>query len=134
MARSSVHLLHLFLCCFCHGALDFVYASGTEQPIAFSFLAGLVGNNFLNLLEMAKKNVLQPGAAVVPCAASLYVMGIHVPPSHMGKYDLSSLDKYRSEVAPPKPPTQTPLGLRPSSLQLRCLVRPVRDAQERLLC
>lgn len=58
--------------------------------------AGLVGHNFLNLLELAKKNVLQPGAAVVPCSASLYVMGVHVPPVHVGKYDLSSLDKYRS--------------------------------------
>ena len=59
--------------------------------------AGLVGHNFLALLDMAKKNVLQPGAAVVPSAASLYVMGIHVPSSQVGGYDLSALDKYRLE-------------------------------------
>ena len=57
--------------------------------------AGLVGHNFLALLEMAKRNVVQPGASIIPCAASLYVMGMHVPPSQVGKYDLSALDKYR---------------------------------------
>lgn len=70
--------------------------------------AGLVGNDFLSLLEMAKRNVLQPGAAVVPCGASLYVMGIHVAPCHVGKYDLSSLNKYRSDTAP-SPFTSLPL-------------------------
>ena len=73
--------------------------SSKETQVRNLSAAGLVGHNFLNLLEMAKKNVLQPGAAVVPCAASLYVMGIHVPPVHVGKYDLSGLDKYRSEAA-----------------------------------
>ncbi|KAL3131069.1 hypothetical protein ABBQ38_000384 [Trebouxia sp. C0009 RCD-2024] len=72
-----------------------VRALGANVAVADIFDAGLVGHNFLNLLELAKKNVLQPGAAVVPCAASLYVMGVHVPPVHVGKYDLSSLDKYR---------------------------------------
>jgi len=58
-------------------------------------VAGLLGNNLLYLLEMAKKNVLQLGCAVVPCAASLYVMGINIETQHVGGYDLSGLNKYR---------------------------------------
>lgn len=55
-----------------------------------------MGHNFLYLLEAAKKNVLQPGCAVVPCAASLYVMGINIETQTVGGYDLSGLNKYRS--------------------------------------
>ncbi len=55
-----------------------------------------MGHNFLYLLEAAKKNVLQPGCAVVPCAASLYVMGINIETQTIGGYDLSGLNKYRS--------------------------------------
>jgi len=61
-----------------------------------SLAAGLMGHNFLYLLEAAKKNVLQPGCAVVPCAASLYVMGINIQTQAVGGYDLSGLNKYRS--------------------------------------
>lgn len=55
-----------------------------------------MGHNFLYLLEAAKKNVLQPGCAVVPCAASLYAMGINIETQTVGEYDLSGLNKYRS--------------------------------------
>ena len=59
-----------------------------------------MGHNFLYLLEAAKKNVLQPGCAVVPCAASLYVMGINIETQTVGGYDLSGLNKYRSVNRP----------------------------------
>jgi len=62
--------------------------------------AGLMGHNFLYLLEAAKKNVLQPGCAVVPCAASLYVMGINIETQTVGGYNLSGLNKYRSVKEP----------------------------------
>lgn len=47
------------------------------------------------LLDQAKRNVLQPGSAVVPCGATLYVMGIHVPPAATAGYDMSAMDQYR---------------------------------------
>lgn len=59
------------------------------------FFAGLMGNNFLYLLETAKKNVLQPNCAVIPCAASLYVMGISIATRDVAGYDLSGLNMYR---------------------------------------
>lgn len=57
--------------------------------------SGLLGNGFLHLLEQAKRNVLQPDTAVVPCGATLYVMGIHVPPTAVASYDMSAMDQYR---------------------------------------
>lgn len=54
-----------------------------------------MGNNFLYLLETAKKNVLQPNCAVIPCAASLYVMGISIATDDVSGYDLSGLNMYR---------------------------------------
>ena len=63
--------------------------------MTLSFLAGLMGNNFLYLLETAKKNVLQPNCAVIPCAASLYVMGISIATGDVAGYDLSGLNTYR---------------------------------------
>ena len=59
-----------------------------------------MGHNFLYLLEAAKKNILQPGCAVVPCAASLYVMGINIETQTVAGYDLSGLNKYRSANQP----------------------------------
>lgn len=58
---------------------------------------GLVGDGWLYLLEMAKRNVVQAGAAVVPAAATLYCAGVELPPSSACGFDLTALDKYRSE-------------------------------------
>ncbi|DBA83709.1 TPA: hypothetical protein ACH3X1_006247 [Trebouxia sp. C0004] len=71
-----------------------VRALGANVAIADIFDAGLMGHNFLYLLEAAKKNVLQPGCAVVPCAASLYAMGINIETKTVGGYDLSRLNKW----------------------------------------
>lgn len=38
---------------------------------------------------------MQPGAAVVPAAATLYVMGLELPASAAAGFDLSCMDKYR---------------------------------------
>jgi hypothetical protein len=39
--------------------------------------------------------VVQPGAAVVPAAATLFVMGVELPPSAAAGFDLSCMNKYR---------------------------------------
>ena len=49
----------------------------------------------MHLLELAKRAVVQPGAAVVPAAASLYVMGLQLPATAACGFDLSAMDKYR---------------------------------------
>lgn len=59
------------------------------------FAAGLLGNNWLYLLDMAKKNVLQPGATVVPAAATLYCMGIEARTGEVRGFDFSAFNKYR---------------------------------------
>jgi hypothetical protein len=38
---------------------------------------------------------VQPGAAVVPASATLYAMGIELPPMSAAGFDLSCMDKYR---------------------------------------
>lgn len=59
--------------------------------------AGLLGNNWLYLLDMAKKNVLQPNATIIPAAATLYCMGIEARTSDVCGFDFSSFNKYRWE-------------------------------------
>lgn len=60
---------------------------------------GLLGNNWLYLLDMAKKNVLQPGATVIPAAATLYCMGIEARTGDVCGFDFSSFNKYRWPAA-----------------------------------
>ena len=38
---------------------------------------------------------MRAGAAVVPAAATLYAMGLELPPSTAASFDLSCMDKYR---------------------------------------
>ena len=57
--------------------------------------AGLLGSNWLYLLDMAKKNVLQASATVIPAAATLYCMGIEARTGHVAGFDLSAFNKYR---------------------------------------
>lgn len=59
---------------------------------------GLLGDSFLMLLELAKRNVLLPGAAVVPQAATLYCCAVEVLPTAAGGFDFATLDKFRHEA------------------------------------
>ncbi len=61
--------------------------------------AGLLGNNFLYMLELAKKNVIQPDAAILPCAATMYVMGIEVLTNSISGFGFAHLNKYRSATS-----------------------------------
>lgn len=44
---------------------------------------------------MAKRNILQPNAAVIPAAATLYCMGIEALTAPVHGFSFASLDKYR---------------------------------------
>ena len=57
--------------------------------------AGLLGSNWLYLLDMARKNVLQAGAPVIPAAATLYCCGIQARTTSVAGSDFSSFDKHR---------------------------------------
>ena len=63
-----------------------------------SLHAGLLGNNWLYLLDMVKRNVLQMGATVIPAAATLYCMGVEARTQDVHGFDFSSLNKYRWAV------------------------------------
>lgn len=56
---------------------------------------GLLGNNFLYVLEMARRNVMQPGVTVIPCRAVMYAMGIEALTTAAQGFDFSCLNKYR---------------------------------------
>lgn len=55
----------------------------------------MLGNNWLYLLDMAKRNVLQPGATVIPAAATLLCMGVEARTQTAHGFDFSALNKYR---------------------------------------
>jgi hypothetical protein len=56
---------------------------------------GLLGDGFPWLLELAQRKVVQPGAAVVPAAATVYCMGIEALTGHVAGFDMSPINKYR---------------------------------------
>lgn len=47
------------------------------------------------MLEQARRNVVQPGAAVVPAAATLYCMGVESLTGRVRGFDLSAVNKFR---------------------------------------
>ena len=57
--------------------------------------AALLGDNVLYILEMAKRNILQSNARVIPAAATLYCVGIEALTQPVHDFDFGSLDKYR---------------------------------------
>ena len=63
-------------------------------------VAGLLGSNWLFLLDMAKKNVLQASATVIPAAATMYCMGVEARTERIAGFDFSSFNKYRSAMTP----------------------------------
>ena len=57
--------------------------------------AGLMGDEFPYLLEMARRKAVQPGSPVVPSAATLYCMGIEAMTGQVSGFDLSAINTYR---------------------------------------
>jgi protein arginine N-methyltransferase 7 len=63
--------------------------------VADLFDSGVTGYSIEWMLQMARKNVVQPGATVIPAAATLYCVGIEAFTDKIDGMDMSSLDKYR---------------------------------------
>jgi hypothetical protein len=59
------------------------------------FDSGLLGDHVGQLLAMASRNVLQPGATVVPAAATVYCMGIEALTGDVRGFDFKAFNKYR---------------------------------------
>jgi len=55
-----------------------VRAGGVNLLLLDAFDAGLVGGNAAGVLELARRQVAQPGATVVPAGATVYCMGVEV--------------------------------------------------------
>lgn len=56
----------------------------------------MIGNNFLGLLDLCKRKVLQPDCRIVPAAATMFCMGVEILTPNAAGFDFSALDKYRS--------------------------------------
>lgn len=63
-----------------------------HDPVA---LSGLLGNNCLNLLERVQRQVLQPGALVVPAAATMYCVAVELLSGLVQGFDMAPLNKFR---------------------------------------
>lgn len=57
--------------------------------------AGLLGDGFPHLLDLARRRVVQPGATVVPAAATVYCVGIEALTGQVAGFDLSPMNAYR---------------------------------------
>ena len=71
-------------------------AGGCNLAMFDLFDAGLVGDGVEPLLREARRAVLQPGAAVVPCGATLYCMGVECLTRDVRGCDMgSSMNQFR---------------------------------------
>jgi len=70
---------------------------GCNFAVVDLFDAGLLGDRVVNLLAAARSNVLQPGATVVPAAATLYCMGIEARTTDVRGFNMRPMNKYRWE-------------------------------------
>jgi type III protein arginine methyltransferase len=68
---------------------------GVNIVIADMFDAGLTGDQFPYLLDLTRKKVVQPGATVVPAAATMYCMGIEALTTEVEGVKVSSFNAYR---------------------------------------
>eukprot|EP00889_Picochlorum_renovo_P001970 jgi/Picre1/29000/NNA_004394.t1 len=68
---------------------------GTNVVIADMFDAGLLGNQFEYILSLTRRKVVQPGAKVIPQAATVYCMGIEAVTRPMEGVKLACFDRYR---------------------------------------
>lgn len=67
-----------------------VRAHGVNLVILDAFDASLVGHNAVGMLELARRQVAQPGARVIPSKATVYCMGIEVCECRAGCPDAAS--------------------------------------------
>jgi len=74
-----------------------VRQQGCNFVVMDMFDAGLLGDRIGALLGMASRNVLQPGATVVPAAATVYCIGIEALTSDVHGFDFSAFNKYRCD-------------------------------------
>ena len=72
-----------------------VRMKGANLVVADLFDCGFLGENFMPLLEKAKRTVLQSDYRVVPAAASVYCMGIEALTSDVQGFDFSLFNKHR---------------------------------------
>ena len=72
-----------------------VRQQGCNFVVMDMFDAGLLGDRIGTLLAMASRSVLQPGATVVPAAATVYCVGIEALTSDVHGFDFSAFNKYR---------------------------------------
>ena len=72
-----------------------VRQQGCNFVVVDMFDAGLLGDRVGTLLGMASRNVLQPGATVVPAAATVYCVGIEALTSDVHGFDFAAFNKYR---------------------------------------
>lgn len=61
----------------------------------YLFNAGLLGDGFPYLLDLARRRVVQQGAAVVPAAATVYCMGLEVLTGEVAGFNLAAMNTYR---------------------------------------
>eukprot|EP00887_Chlorella_sp_A99_P001822 scaffold19.g1822.t1 len=71
---------------------------GVNIVVADMFDAGLLGDSFAYLLELARKQVVQPGATVVPAAATVYCCGVELLTGHVAGFNFSEMNKHRWEA------------------------------------
>ena len=70
---------------------------GCNFAVVDLFDAGLLGDRVVSLLSAARASVLEPGATVVPAAATLYCMGIEVQTTTARGFNVRPLNKYMWE-------------------------------------
>ena len=71
--------------------VTFKLQGGKKRPV----YAGFIGNNFLYLLDICKRKILQADCTFLPASATLFCMGVEVLTPKPGGFDFSALDKYR---------------------------------------
>ncbi|PSC69443.1 arginine methyltransferase [Micractinium conductrix] len=68
---------------------------GVNVVIADVFDAGLIGDGFPYLLDLTRRKVVQPGATVIPAAATLYCMGVEALTGRVAGLDMTPMNTYR---------------------------------------
>ena len=57
--------------------------------------SGLLADGFPWLLDLTRRKVVQPGAAVVPSAATLYCMGIQALTGRVAGFNMTHMNTFR---------------------------------------